>query len=110
MVNNHEAALDHSFQAMAHPVRRAIVRRLASGSATVGDATRGIGVSKPAITKHLHVLEQAGIVNRAIRGRTHLLTLRPGPLDEAAAWIDGQRRLWKRKMDVIAEYLGEVGE
>lgn len=68
-------------------------------------AARGIGLSKPAITKHLHVLEAAGIVNRVIAGRTHVLSLAANPLAEAAAWIDGQRELWERKLDIIDAYL-----
>lgn len=97
--------LDRSFRALAHPVRRVIVGRLSSGPATVTEATRGARASKPAITKHLRVLEDAGIVDRTVRGRTHLLTLRTDPLTQAAGWIDAQRRLWLRKLDVITAYL-----
>jgi DNA-binding transcriptional ArsR family regulator len=100
--------LDRSFHALAHPVRRAIVGRLANGPATVGEASRDTGVSKPAVTKHLQVLEDAGIVNRVVRGRTHVLTLRAHSLADAAAWIDGQRRLWERKLEIIAAYLEET--
>lgn len=102
------AALDRSFHALAHPVRRAIVGRLADGPATVREASLGAGVSKPAVTKHLHVLEEAGLVDRVVRGRTHVLTLRADPLAEAAGWIEGQRRLWERKLDIIAAYLEET--
>jgi DNA-binding transcriptional ArsR family regulator len=100
--------LDQSFHALAHPVRRAIVGRLADGPATVGEASRGAGVSKPAVTKHLRVLEDAGLVNRVVRGRTHVLTLRADHLADAAAWIDGQRRLWERKLEIITAYLKET--
>ncbi len=100
--------LDRSFHALAHPVRRAIVGRLADGPATVREASRGAGVSKPAVTRHLRVLEDAGIVDRTVRGRTHVLTLRSDPLAEASRWIDGQRRLWERKLDVIEAYLEET--
>lgn len=103
-----QAELDRSFHALAHPVRRAIVGRLAGGPATVHEASRGSGVSKPAVTRHLHVLEEAGIVDRVIRGRTHVLTLRSDPLAEAAGWIEGQRRLWGRKLDIIEAYLEET--
>lgn len=102
------AELDRSFHALAHPVRRAIVGRLADGPATVREASRGAGVSKPAVTRHLHVLEEAGIVDRAVHGRTHVLTLRSVPLAEAASWIEDQRRLWERKLDIIAAYLEET--
>ena len=99
------AELDRSFHALAHPVRRAIVGRLAGGPATVREASRGTGASKPAVTKHLRVLEEAGIVDRAVRGRTHVLTLRPDPVLAASGWIEHQRLLWERKLAVIADYL-----
>jgi DNA-binding transcriptional ArsR family regulator len=83
---------------------------LANGPATVGEASREADVSKPAITRHLRVLEDAGLVNRVVRGRTHVLTLRTHPLLDAASWIDGQRRLWERKLNVIAAYLEETDD
>lgn len=108
MVNSLSVAeLDRSFHALAHPVRRAIVGRLAGGPATVGDATRNAGVSKPAVTKHLRVLEDAGIVGRTVRGRTHILTLRDHPLADASRWIEGQRRLWERKFAIVGDCLEE---
>lgn len=99
--------LDRSFLALAHPIRRAIVERLASGPATVGEATRGVTVSKPAITRHLKVLEEAGVIRRHVEGRTHRLSLQTDSLGEASDWIERQRVLWERKFDVIAEYLKE---
>jgi DNA-binding transcriptional ArsR family regulator len=98
------------FKALAHPIRRGIVERLAAGPATVGDATAGFGVSKPAITKHLKVLEETGVVTRTIEGRTHRLALAPEGLGEAASWMDRQRALWERLFDVVEEYLNEEEE
>jgi DNA-binding transcriptional ArsR family regulator len=95
------------FRALSHPIRRGIVERLAVGPATVGDVTSGFGVSKPAISKHLKVLEETGIVTRAIEGRTHRLSLEPAALAEAADWMDRQRSLWGRLFDVVDEYLKE---
>jgi DNA-binding transcriptional ArsR family regulator len=95
------------FKALSHPIRRGIVERLAAGPATVGDATGGFGVSKPAISKHLKVLEETGVVTRVVEGRTHRLSLHPGTLDEAADWMDRQRALWGRLFDVVDEYLKE---
>ena len=63
------------FRALSHPIRRGIVERLAAGPATVGEATGGFGVSKPAISKHLRVLEETGVVTRVVVGRTHRLSL-----------------------------------
>jgi DNA-binding transcriptional ArsR family regulator len=95
------------FRALAHPIRRGIVERLAAGPATVGEATGGFGVSKPAISKHLRLLEQTGVVRRVIEGRTHRLSLEPAVLAEAADWMDRQRALWGRLFDIVDDYLEE---
>jgi DNA-binding transcriptional ArsR family regulator len=108
MVNT-SPELDRSFGALAHPIRRGIVERLALGPATVGEATREFAVSKPAITKHLKVLEEAGVVVRVVEGRTHRLSLGRHPLTEASTWMERQRALWKRKFDVVETYLEEQG-
>ena len=100
MVNN-------SFKALSHPIRRGIVERLALGPATVGEVTQGFDVSKPAISKHLKVLEETGVLTRVVEGRTHRLSLRPEVLDEAADWMDRQRAIWGRLFDVVDEYLKE---
>jgi DNA-binding transcriptional ArsR family regulator len=102
--------VNDSFKALGHPIRRGIVERLAGGSATVGEATSGFGVSKPAITKHLKVLEEAGVLTRVIDGRTHRLALAAEALDEAARWIDRQRAVWERMFDVVDDYLDEAKE
>ena len=96
------------FKALSHPIRRGIVERLAAGPATVGEATSGFGVSKPAITKHLKVLEETGVVTRTVVGRTHRLALEPGVMSEAADWMDRQRALWERLFDVVDDYLEET--
>jgi DNA-binding transcriptional ArsR family regulator len=95
------------FRALSHPIRREIVERLAGGPATVGEVSRGFGVSKPAISKHLKVLEESGVVSRVVEGRTHRLSLEPEALGEAADWMDRQRALWGRLFDVVDEYLKE---
>jgi len=106
MVNN-SARLDGAFVALAHPVRRRIVERLARGPATVSEAAAGIEVSKPAISRHLRVLEEAGVVSRVIDGREHRLSLEQRPLGRASEWIERQRALWERKFDVVDDYLSE---
>ena len=95
------------FRALAHPIRRGIVERLATGPAPVGVATAGFGVSKPAISKHLKVLEESGVVTRVVEGRTHRLALDTVALGEAAEWMDRQRALWTRMFDVVDDYLKE---
>jgi DNA-binding transcriptional ArsR family regulator len=96
-----------TFRALAHPIRRDIVERLSLGAATVGEVTRDFGVSKPTISRHLKMLEEAGVVSRVIDGRSHRLTLEPRALAEASGWIDVQRERWERLFDVVGEYLEE---
>jgi DNA-binding transcriptional ArsR family regulator len=96
-----------AFTALAHPIRREIVARLSGGTATVGEASRELGVSKPTISRHVKLLEEAGVVTRAIDGRTHRLSLRPETLAGAADWIEEQRTRWERLFDVVGDYLEE---
>jgi len=95
------------FRALSHPIRRGIVERLAEGPAPVGVVTADFGVSKPAISKHLKVLEETGVVTRVVDGRTHTLSLDTEAMGEAAEWMDRQRALWGRLFDVVDEYLKE---
>jgi DNA-binding transcriptional ArsR family regulator len=96
-----------TFKALAHPIRRDIVERLSAGAATVGQVTRDFGVSKPTISRHLKMLEEAGVVSRVVDGRTHRLALRPEALAEASDWIQTQQERWERLFDVVSEYLEE---
>jgi DNA-binding transcriptional ArsR family regulator len=99
-----------AFAALAHPTRREIVERLSGGATTVGEASQGLGVSKPTISRHLKLLEDAGVVTRVIDGRTHRLALRPETLAETSDWIETQRERWERLFDVVGEYLEERKE
>lgn len=99
MVNN-------TFDALAHPIRQGIVERLASGPRTVGAATTGFAVSKPAISRHVKHLEEAGVVQRTVQGRTHLLRLNVVVLNEAVDWLDRQRLVWDRMFDAVEAQLG----
>ncbi len=111
MANSSAATLDRSFVAVAHPLRRTIVERLAQcGEMTVGEVTHDFPVSKPAISKHLRVLEDAGAIVRVIDGRTHRLRLQQRSLYEAQAWLATQRALWERKLDVVEEFLNQQEE
>ena len=107
---NNQAELDRSFVALAHPVRRSIVERLSSGPATVGEASGGLGVSKPAVTQHLKVLENAGVVSRTVAGRTHVLRLQPRGLSDASAWLELHRTLWEAKFEAVEQHLAENEE
>jgi DNA-binding transcriptional ArsR family regulator len=101
------AVLDRTFAACSHPIRRGILERLTDGELSVAEATGNFGVSKPAISRHLKVLEEAGAIVRVIDGRTHRLRIQERPLQEAAEWMGAQRELWERKLDTVEEYLRE---
>ena len=104
---NNPATLDRSFLALSHPVRRSIVERLARGPASVGEAASGLGVSKPAVSKHLKVLEDAGVLRRRVEGRVHRLELEAHGLAGAEEWLEYHRRLWEAKFDVVEEHLAK---
>jgi DNA-binding transcriptional ArsR family regulator len=105
-----EVVLDRTFAACSHPIRRGILERLGEGELSVAEATRDFGVSKPAISKHLKVLEEAGAIVRVIDGRTHRLHIPSDSLRDAHAWMARQRELWERKMGVMEQYLREQRE
>ncbi len=99
--------LSLTFAALADPTRRAILARLAGGEATVTDLAAPFAMTQPAISKHLRVLEETGVVRRVVEGRTHTLSIEPDVLTEAAAWMDRQRALWSLMFDVVDDYLKE---
>ena len=102
-----QAQLDRTFAACAHPIRRGIIERLGTREMTVGEATGDFAVSKPSISKHLRVLEDAGAIVRVIDGRTHRLRLSEHGLDDAQEWMNDQRAIWERKFDVLEDYLSQ---
>ena len=105
MVNYIDSALDRTFAAVADPTRRAILARLALGEASVGELAAPFSVSAPAISKHLKVLERAGLVAREKRGRVHRCRLDPAPMQDAAAWIERTRQFWEDRLDALETYL-----
>jgi DNA-binding transcriptional ArsR family regulator len=107
---NSQAQLDRSFLAFSHPVRRHIVERLVRGPASVREATRGVTVSKPAVTKHLKVLEEAGLVRREIRGREHRLSLDGPGLDAATKWLELHRQIRESTFDAVERHLAAEDE
>ncbi|MEP7027286.1 MAG: metalloregulator ArsR/SmtB family transcription factor [Candidatus Eisenbacteria bacterium] len=97
--------LDATFGALADPTRRAILARLARGPATIGELATPFAMSLPAVSKHVRVLEGAGLIARARTGREHHITLSEAPLIDAAQWIHDSRRFWEQSLDRLAEYL-----
>ncbi len=97
--------LDRTFGALADETRRAILGRLAHGDATVGELARPFRVSRPAISKHLRVLERAGLVQRAREGRISRCELDAGAMREAAEWVDRYRAFWEGRLDALSRYI-----
>ena len=105
MVNYSEKQLDRSFSALAHPIRRGIVKRLSEGEATVAQLAAPHRVSAPAITRHLRILEGAGLLKRRREGREHHCRLVPDRMKEAQDWIEHYRKFWEGSFDRLEAYL-----
>lgn len=100
--------LDETLQALADPTRRAILQRLTEGEARVTELARPFAISLNSVSKHIQMLERAELVRRRREGREHFLSLNPGPLDEAAEWIESQRALWKFRLGTLDAILKET--
>lgn len=97
--------LDTTFAALSDPTRRAIVERLADGEASVTELAAPFAMSLPAVSKHLKVLENAGLISRGRRAQWRPCRLEPEPLKEASDWLQEYRRLWEERLDRLDEYL-----
>ena len=97
--------LDSVFGALADPTRRGIVARLNRGECSVTELGQPFTVSAPAISKHLRVLEKAGLIARRKDGRVHYCRLRAKPLHQAGDWIQAQRRFWEQQFDALGAFL-----
>jgi len=97
--------LDATFAALADPTRRAILARLASGEASVTELARPFAMSQPAISKHLKVLERAGLIARGREAQWRPCRLQPRPLKGAADWLDEYRQFWEQSLDRLDDYL-----
>ena len=107
MVEYQPAALDGVFGAMADATRRAILRQLGRGPARVTAIAGKFPVSLNAISKHLIVLERAGLVRREVRGREHILSLETKALHDASAWIEETRAFWEVRLDALERHVLE---
>lgn len=97
--------LDLTFGALADATRREILARLAEGEATVGELAAPFEISRPAISKHLRVLERAGLIHRTRDGRLRRCELEAMPMRDASAWVERYREFWEDRLDALAEYL-----
>ena len=110
MVNYNESRLNDVFSAMADPTRRAILARLAEGALTVSKLAGPFEMSLPAVSKHLRVLESAGLISRRVEGRTHHCRLEAAPMKQAADWMEVYRRFWEERLDALGEFLSNSEE
>jgi DNA-binding transcriptional ArsR family regulator len=99
--------LDDTFIALADPTRRGILARLSAGPARVTDVAAPFPISLNSVSKHIRILERANLVRRRRRGREHLLTLNPKPLDAVARWFEEQRRLWTWRLGELDQILSK---
>lgn len=97
--------LDRVFGALSDPTRRGMLERLAAGETRVSTLGEPYAMSQPAISKHLRVLEKAGLIQRTRRGREHHIRVDPGPIEEAQTWIGHYARHWKQQFDAVDAYL-----
>jgi DNA-binding transcriptional ArsR family regulator len=100
--------LDHTFAALADPTRRAILAKLATGEATVTELAAPFAISLPAISRHLKVLERAGLIARGREAQWRPRTLQAEPLKEAADWLAQYRQFWEQSLDRLEQHLAAL--
>lgn len=100
--------LSTTFSALADPTRRAILTKLSAGESSVKDLAKPFKMSAPAISKHLKVLEKAGLIERGREAQWRPCKLRPKPLKEVSEWLEQYRLLWETRLDRLDEYLKEL--
>jgi len=105
MVNNSTLSLDLTFAALADPTRRRILESLSRQQMRVKELAEPFAMSLPAVSKHLRVLENAGLLKRRRFGREHHIELESAPMQEAQRWIDQYRKFWEGSLDALAAYL-----
>lgn len=110
MVEYDSKVLDRTFGALADPTRRRILAQLAKGEECVTHLARPHAMSLAAVSKHLTVLEKAGLVKRRRDGRVHCLALEAQPMQEARAWLDRYRKFWEANLNQFEKYLDQLQE
>ena len=102
--------LDLTFAALADPTRRSILTRLAEGEATVNELAEPFSVSLPAISRHLKVLERAGLIARSRQAQWRRSRMQAEPLDEAVAWMQSRKQTWEARIDRLEAHLNRRGD
>ena len=110
MVKYSPTSLNRTFAALADPTRRRILAHLARGDRCVTDLARPHAMSLPAVSKHLRVLEKAGLLRRRRYGRVHQLKLEAKPMQQAAEWVEEYRKFWEGSLDRLAAYLEKTNK
>jgi DNA-binding transcriptional ArsR family regulator len=105
MVQYVNSQLDEVFGALADPTRRAILARLTKGDALVTELAEPFDISLSAVSKHVRVLERAGLVHRTVVGREHRCALSPRPLRAAADWVEHYRAFWETRLDALEQFI-----
>ena len=105
MVNYNEQQLNNIFSALADPTRRKMLMRLTEQDMSVADLAAPFDMTKSAVTKHVKVLENAGLLKRSIEGRVHRCQLAPSPLADASDWLQFYQAFWQNKLDALDDFL-----
>jgi DNA-binding transcriptional ArsR family regulator len=109
MVEHSSTHLDEVFHALADPTRRALLKSLAGGEQSVGELAAPFDMSLEAVSKHIRVLERAGLVQRSVQGRTHICRLDARPMHGGLEWIRHYEQFWNRRLDRLDELLRSGG-
>ena len=107
MVEYSTGGLDLVFSAVSDPTRRAILQALSEKPATISEIARPFSVSLNAVSKHVMVLERAGLVRREVHGREHRCRLQAHPLEDASAWLENYRQFWEVRLDALERYVAK---
>jgi DNA-binding transcriptional ArsR family regulator len=105
MVKYSDEMLNNTFAALSDPTRRAILARLSEGEVQMTELAEPFGMSLPAVSKHLKVLEKASLIRRQVDGRIHRFSVNPEPMISAKSWIETYQQFWEQQLDVLGEYL-----
>lgn len=110
VTNMTDPSLDAVFSSLVHPTRRVIVERLSKGDLTVGELAEPFAISRPAISRHLDVLERAGLVERIAEGRQNRCRLSGAPMADAAKWLMSYARFWSARFDALEKFFQDNPE